>query len=89
MSHLAYLITENSSSFKEFKSEEEAVRLMGIFLDATEIDPDSVVVLFSENEVSKEVISEAQKHLRTMRLAQEVRNGLVRQLSEIDFCLNI
>ena len=89
MSHLAYLITENIFSIKEFKSEEEAVRLMGIFLDATEIDPDSVVVLFSENEVTKEVISEAQKHLRTMRLAQEVWNGLVRQLSEIDFCLNI
>lgn len=89
MPHYAYLITENIFSIKEFKSEEEAVRLMGIFLDATEIDPDSVVVLFSENEVTKEVISEAQKHLRTMRLAQEVWNGLVRQLSEIDFCLNI
>lgn len=89
MPHYAYLITENIFSIKEFKSEEEAVRLMGIFLDATEIDPDSVVVLFSENEVSKEVISEAQKHLRTMRLTKEVLNGLVRHPSEFNLCLKI
>jgi hypothetical protein len=89
MTYFAYLITENIFRIKKFKSEEEAIRLMGVFLDATEIDPDSVVVLFSENEVSKEVITEAQKHLRTMRLTQEVLNDLVRQPSEIDFCLNI
>ena len=89
MSHLAYLITENSLSYKEFRSEQQAVRLMGVFLDAAEIDPNSVVVLFSENEISKEAISEAQKHLRTMRLTQEVLNGLVRKPSEFNLCVKI
>lgn len=66
MSHYAYLITKSSFTCKEFKSEEEAVRLTTIFLDATEIDRNSTLVVFSESKLDEETITEAQKQIQSM-----------------------
>jgi hypothetical protein len=61
MSHYVYLIFKDSFTCNEFKSEEEAIRLTTNFLDTTELDRDSLLIVFSETKLSKDTIDKMYK----------------------------